>query len=128
MRDLDQVANHGFDVAADVADFGELARLHFEERRIGELGQAPRQLGFADAGGADHEDVLRHHLIGHFRFELLAADAVAQRDGDGALGVGLADDVFIELADDFARRQLVEHRRIVGGLRGKIDHHQPSSS
>ena len=126
--DFDQVANHGFDVAADVADFGELAGFDFEKRRIGELREAARELGFADAGGADHEDVFRHHLLGHFRLELLAADAIAQRDGDGALGVGLADDVFIEFADDFAGGQLVEHGQIVGGLRGKIDHHQPSSS
>ena len=126
--DLHQIANHGFDVAADVADFGELAGLHLQKRRIGELGQAARQLGFADAGGADHEDVLGHHLVGHLRLQLLAADAVAQRDGDGALGVGLADDVFVELADNFARRQLIQHRRVFGGLRGKIDHHQPSSS
>ena len=106
--DVHQVADHRFDVAADVADFGELAGLHFQKRRIGELGQAPRELGFADAGGADHEDVLRHHLLGHFGLELLAADAVAQRDGDGALGVGLPDDVLVQLAHDLARRQLVE--------------------
>ncbi len=130
--DFDQIANHRLDVAADVADFGELARLHFEKRRIGELRQAAREFGFADAGGADHEDVFRHHLLGHFGVELLAADAIAQRDGDGALGVGLADDVLVELADDFARRQLIEHGCVVGGLGGKIDHHlvspHPSSS
>ncbi len=126
--DLHQIADHGFDVAADVADLGELAGFDLEERRIGELGEPARQLRLADAGGPDHEDVLGHHLLGHLRLQFLAADAVAQGDGDGALGVGLADDVFVELADDLARRQLVEHRRIFGGLRGKIDHHQPNSS
>ena len=30
--DFDQIANHRFDVAANVADLGKLARLHFEER------------------------------------------------------------------------------------------------
>ena len=35
-------------------------------------------------------------------FELLAAPAVAQRDGDGALGVVLADDVAVEFGDDLA--------------------------
>ena len=126
--DLHQIADHGFDVAADVADFGELAGLHLQERRIGELRQPARELGLAHAGGPDHEDVLGHHLIGHLRLQLLAADAVAESDGDGALGVGLADDVFVELADDLARSQLVQHRRIFGGLRGKVDHHQPNSS
>ena len=45
--DLHQVADHRFDVAADVADFGELAGLHLEERRVGQLGQAARDLGLA---------------------------------------------------------------------------------
>ncbi len=121
--DIHQIANHGFDVAADVADFGELAGLHFHERRIGELGQTPRQLRFADAGRADHEDVFGHHLIGHFRRKFLAADAVAQRDGHGALGFVLADDVFVQLAHDLARRQLVENRLGIDGLAGKINHH-----
>ena len=38
--------------------------------------------------------------------ELLPAPAVAQRDGDGALGVVLADDVAVELGDDFARGEV----------------------
>ena len=42
--------------------------------------------------------------------ELLAADAVAQRDRHGALGIRLPDHVLVEFADDFARRQLVEQR------------------
>ena len=35
--------------------------------------------------------------------DLLAAPAVAQRDRDGALGVGLADDVLVEFGDDLLR-------------------------
>ena len=42
--------------------------------------------------------------------ELLPAHAVAQRDGDRALGVLLADDVLVELDDDLARRQRVDCR------------------
>ena len=126
--DIHQIANHRFDIAAHVADFGELARFHFQERRIGKFGQAARDFGFADAGGPDHEDVLRHDLFGHFGIELLAADAVAQRDGDGALGVGLADDMFIQFRDDFARRQFVEQRRFVGRLLRKVNNHYASSS
>src|ERR1700722_13138127 len=38
------------DVAADITDFGEFRRLDLEERRAGELGQAPGNLGLADAG------------------------------------------------------------------------------
>jgi hypothetical protein len=38
----------------------------------------------------------------------LPAGAVAQRDGDGALGIFLSDDVFVELDDDLTRCELVE--------------------
>ena len=127
-RDIHQVANDGFHVAADIAHFGELAGFHFQERRIGELGQPPGDFRFADAGGADHEDVLRHHLFGHFGIQLLTANTVAQRDCNGAFGVGLADDILVELRDDFAGRQLIEQRSFFRGLLRQIDHHQPSSS
>ena len=40
--------------------------------------------------------------------ELLAAHAVAQGDGDGALGVLLADDMLVEFGDDLTRSELVE--------------------
>ena len=60
---LDQVADDLLDVAADIADLGELGRLDLDERRAGELGQAARDLGLADAGRADHQDVLGQHLL-----------------------------------------------------------------
>ena len=46
---------------------------------------------------------LGRHLLAQLGAELLAAPAVAQRHRDGALGVGLADDVAVELGDDLAR-------------------------
>ena len=104
-RDLGEVADHRLDVAPDVADLGELRRLDLDERRLREPRQPPRDLGLADAGRADHEDVLRRDLLGHLRRQLLPPHAVAQRDGDGALGLALADDVLVELGDDLARRQ-----------------------
>jgi hypothetical protein len=48
------------DVAADIADLGELGRLDLQERRLRQLGQPAGDLGLAAAGGADHQDVLRH--------------------------------------------------------------------
>ena len=60
--------------------------------------------------------------------EFLAADAVAQRDGDGAFGVGLPDDVLVEFANDFARSQFVEQRLLVDGLAREIDDHAATSS
>ena len=106
--DLNQIADHGFDVAAHVADFGELRSFHLQEGRIGQLGQAAGDFGFAHAGGADHDDVFGNDFFGQVRRELLPAHAVAQRNGDGALGVFLADNVLVEFGDDLARREFVE--------------------
>ena len=100
--DLDQVAHDGIDIAADVADLGELGRLHLDEGRAGEPGQPARNLGLAAAGRADHQDVLGQHLFLEVIGQLLAPPAVAQGDGDRALGVLLADDVAVEFGDDLA--------------------------
>ena len=62
-RDLDEVADDLLDVAADIADLGELGGLDLDERRAGELRQPARDLGLADAGRPDHQDVLRQHLL-----------------------------------------------------------------
>ena len=104
--DLDQVAHDLLDVAADIADLGELGGFDLEERRAGEPRQAARNLGLADAGRADHQDVLRQHFLAQFVVELQPPPAVAQRDGDGALGVGLADDEAVEFGNDFARGEV----------------------
>ena len=100
---LKQVAHDLVDVAADVADLGELGGFNLDERGAGEPGQSPRDLGLADTRRADHQDVLGQDLLAHVLFELLPAPAIAERNGDGALGVALADDVAVELRDDLAR-------------------------
>jgi hypothetical protein len=102
-RRLGEVADDGVDVAADVADLGELGRLDLDEGRVGQPRQAPRDLGLADAGRPDHQDVLGRDLGAQRLGHLLAAPAVAQRDGHGALGARLADDVLVEFGDDFLR-------------------------
>ena len=98
--DFEEVADHGFDIAADVADFGVLGGFDFDEGGLGEVGEAAGDFGFADAGGADHEDVFGDDGLGQGCGELLAAPAVSDGDGDGAFGGGLADDVLVELGDD----------------------------
>jgi hypothetical protein len=101
-RYLHEVARDLLDVAADVADLGELGRLDLQERRLCQLGEAARDLGLADAGRADHQDVLGQHLLAQGFRQLLAAPAVAERDRDGALGIALAHDMAVELGDDLA--------------------------
>ena len=103
--EFDQVADDLLDVAPDVADLGELGRLDLEEGRLGEAGQTPRDLGLADAGRPDHQDILGQHLVAQLIGQLLAAPAVAQGDGDGALGLVLADDETVEFGDDLARAE-----------------------
>ena len=75
--ELDQVAHHRLDVAPDVADLGELRRLDLHERRLREPREPARDLGLADAGRPDHQDVLRRDLFGQLRRELLPARAVS---------------------------------------------------
>ena len=118
--DLGQVAHDRLDVAADVADLGELRGLDLEERRVGQARQAPRDLGLADARRPDHQDVLRQDLARHLGREALPAPAVAQRDRHGLLRALLADDVLVELGDDLARRAR-------GGRRGLRPRARPAS-
>ena len=76
-----------------VADLGVLGRFDLEERRADELGQPAGDLGFADAGGADHDDVLGRDVLAQLVGQLLPPPAIANGDRDGALGGVLADDV-----------------------------------
>jgi hypothetical protein len=103
---LDEVAHDLLDVAAHIADLGELGGLDLDEGRLRELGEPTRDLGLADAGRPDHQDVLGGHFLTQLRRELLAAPAVPQRHRDGALGVLLADDVAVELGNDLARGKI----------------------
>ncbi len=111
-RHFDQVAHDRVDVAADIADLGELRRLDLHERRIGEPRKPARDLGLAHAGRPDQQDVLRRDLLAQRLGNLLAAPAVAQRDRDGALGRVLPDDVLVELGHDF----LGHHRQRHAGV------------
>ena len=108
-RGLGEVADDRVDVATDVADFGELGCFDLDEWRIGELGEAARDLGLADAGRADHQDVLGRDFLAQRLGDLLPAPAVAQRDRDGALGRMLPDNVLVELVDDFLRGHQRRH-------------------
>ena len=83
-RELDEIAHHRLDVAADVADLGELRGLDLDERRLRQPRQPAGDLGLADAGRSDHQDVLRRDLLGHLggrrwrRMRLRSAIATAR--------------------------------------------------
>ena len=62
---LGEVAHDGLNVAADIADLGELRGLDLDERRLDELREAAGNFGLADARRADHEDVLRDDFVTH---------------------------------------------------------------
>ena len=102
---LDEVAHDRVDVAAHVADLGELAGLDLHEGAARQPRQTPRDLGLAHPGGADHEDVLGGDVGGLLGGQPLPPHAVAQGDGHRALGGGLADDVAVELGHDLPRRE-----------------------
>ncbi len=56
---LDQVSHDLLDVASDIADLGEFRCFHLEERCARKLGETAGDFGLADAGRADHQNVLR---------------------------------------------------------------------
>src|SRR2546427_728679 len=111
-RQLGEVADHRFHVASHVADLGVLGGLDLQEGRLGELREPAGHLGLPDAGRADHDDVLRRHLVAQVGRQVLPPPAVAQRDRYGALGPLLSDDVAVELGDDLCRGegQVLIHR------------------
>ena len=107
--DFHEIAHDLLHIAADIAHFRELGRLDLDERSLGELGKPARNLGLADARGADHQNILGQDFFPEFCRKLLPAPAVAQRDRDRALGVMLAHDIAIEFGNDFARREKTGH-------------------
>ena len=56
-RGIDQITNDGLYISAYITHLGEFGSLDFDKGRAGQLCQTPDDLGLADAGGADHEDV-----------------------------------------------------------------------
>ena len=107
---LHQVPDHGFHVPAHIAHLGEFRGLDLEERRGGELGQSPGDLGLAHPGGADHDDILGGDLVPEVLGDLLAPPAVPQRDGHRALGVVLPHDIFVQLRHGLPGGQMIPGR------------------
>ncbi len=53
-----QIPHDLFDVAANIANLGELGGLDLKERRVRQFGQTAADLGFAHTCWPDHQDVL----------------------------------------------------------------------
>src|SRR5690606_12770716 len=113
--EVDEVADHRLDVAADVADLGELRGLDLDEGGAGEAGQPAGDLGLAHARRPDHDDVVGDDLLADVLGRVEAAPAVPQGDGDAPLRVVLPDDVLVEGGDDLAGREGAG--RVRGGAR-----------
>ena len=103
---IHQIADDTVDIAPDIANFGEFGRLDLEKRGFGQLGEAAGDFGFADPGGADHQDVFRIDLVAQVIGQTAAPPAVAQGHGDGAFRLGLANDVAVKFRDNLARGQV----------------------
>jgi len=103
---LDKIAHHRFDVAPDVADFGELGRLYFNEWRTRELGEAAGNLRFSNTGWANEDDVVGRNLFANCIGRALAPPPVAHRDRHRFLRIRLTNDVTVQLGNNVSRREL----------------------
>ena len=104
----DELEDQVLDVLADVAGLGQRGGVADGERDVQAAGQGLRQGRLAAAGGADQEDVALGDLdvreVGVV--DLAAQDAlvvVDHGDGEGLLDPVLADDVLVQVGDQFAR-------------------------
>ena len=122
---LGQISDHGFDIATVIANFAVFTRLDLDERGLCQCSQTAGDLGLADSGGADQEDVLGVDIGGELFVELPSPPAIAERDSDRSLGLGLPDDVLVELSQDLLGGQgrvfgaVGWHREVQAEVMGK---------
>ena len=105
-RRLDKIAHDLIDVAADIANLGELRRLDLEEGRIGELSEPPRNFGLADAGRADHEDIFRKNLLRISPSSCWRRQRLRSAWRPRACSA-CADDIAVQFGDDFRGEKFV---------------------
>ena len=74
-----QITHQIFDVATNVAGFTEFGGITFDKRDTDFIGNQLYDIGFANAGGADHEHIVLNaadHGAGRFRTVQGALDAI----------------------------------------------------
>ena len=101
---LDELEEDVLHVLAHVARLGQGRGVADGKGHVEDLGERLRKEGLAAAGGPEHQDVGLLQL--HVR--VVRADAlvvVVDRDGQGLLGVLLADDVLVQAGLDLRRAQ-----------------------
>ena len=99
-----QVADNALHIPAHIAHLCELGGLHLNEGSIYQPGQPAGNLRFAHTRGANHQNVLGTDFFPHGLLHLGAAVAVAQGNGHAALGLVLANNIAVQLPDDFPGR------------------------
>ena len=113
VRQPHQVAHHVLDIAADVAGFRELRRVRLHKRHADQFRRAADEVGFADAGGADENDVLLGVIGGLLAFQRQphVVVMIAQGHAQHFLRLVLFDDepveVFLHLARLVVELELV---------------------
>jgi hypothetical protein len=105
-RDIGQVADDGVHILADITDFGEFRGFHLDEWRIGQAGQRRAISVLPTPVGPIIRMFLGVISPRKLPLNLLSSPAVAQGNGYSALGLGLPDDVFVELGNDFLRSHI----------------------
>ena len=100
-----QVAHEVLDVAAHVAGLGELGGVGLDERHADQVGDAADEVGFADAGRAEQDDVLLGvvGLVLALEGQPHVVVVVAQGHAQDFLGLVLLDDEAVEVSFDVAR-------------------------
>ena len=101
-RRIGQIADDRVYFFTNIAHFGEFGRFNFNKRRVGQFRQTTGNLGFTDAGWADHQNVFRRDFMTQLFVKLHTAPAVTQGNSNRTLGGVLADNVFVQFADNFA--------------------------
>ncbi|CRF61191.1 Uncharacterised protein [Salmonella enterica subsp. enterica serovar Typhi] len=99
---IGQIADDRVHFFPDIAHFGEFGGFDFNERRVGEFCQTTGDFGFTDAGRANHQNIFRRYFVAQLFIKLHTTPAVTQCNRHGTLCVILADNVFVQFADNFA--------------------------